>query len=177
LSNSSWLCVGKLLRAHSLQGELFLFLFSGTADWYNPEMEIGTATLPEMEPHEFYKIMSLKKHKDGFIIKLGGIWDRDQSERLSKKFVFIHKNYLESKRGELPFLHEFLNFVVFDKNKAVGRVTGFSSNGAQDLLVVTQSEKSFEIPLVDAFILEINYQSKTIHFDLPEGLILLNEKS
>jgi len=160
-----------------LKGELFLFLFAGTADWFKPNIQIGIATYPEAEPQEFFKILQLKKHKDGFILQLDKVQNRTQSESLSKKFVFIHKNYLESKKGEMPFLSELLNFKVFDKNVPIGQVTGFSSNRAQDILIVTLSENRFEIPFVDAFIKEINYDLKIIHLDIPEGLLSLNEKN
>jgi len=176
LSNK-WVCVGKILRAHSLKGELFLFLFAGSSDWYSPDMEVGLSPYQKQSPKVYLKLESLKPHKNGFIVRFPNITNRNESEILSKQFIFISDDLLVSEKGELPFLHEFLEFVVFNYSSPIGQITGFSSNGAQELLIVTNRDKIYEIPFVPNFIIETNYQNKTLKFELPDGLLELNEKS
>jgi 16S rRNA processing protein RimM len=176
LSSLSWICVGKIKKAHSLKGELFLFLFSKTSDWYEPSIKVGLSEYPTKQPHLFYSIHSLSPHKDGFILSLEGVKDRNHSESLSKLFLCIPEDYLVSTSGELPYLHEFLNFQVLNQGIFVGLVESFSSNGAQDLLCVRaqDSKTLYEIPFVEAFIQEIHYTEKILHLHLPEGLLELN---
>jgi 16S rRNA processing protein RimM len=176
-NSASWICVGKILRAHSLKGELFLFLFTGSWDWYKPGLQVGLGQTQDSIPPLFLKIESLKPHKDGLILRLEGISDRNQSENLSKHFLFIEKSVLTAEVGELPYLYEFLGFEVFNKDQPIGHITNFSSNGAQDLLVVTNEKKTYEIPFVANFILDTCYQKKMIWMSLPNGLLDLNEKS
>lgn len=139
-------------------------------------MQIGLSKVDDKGPETLYELQSLKPHKEGFIAQIKGVQDRNHSEEIAKSFVFIDQNVLQSEVGEMPFLHEFLNFSVFDGPSCIGTVTGFDSNGAQDLILVSLNETLFEIPFVSDFISEIDYTTKTIKFQLPPGLLELNEK-
>jgi len=62
-------------------------------------------------------------------------------------------------------------FKVYDKGTLVGKIIGFSSNNAQDLLIVETSNKEVEIPFVQAFVVKMDSKNKKIEMDLPEGLV------
>ncbi|MCB0412562.1 MAG: ribosome maturation factor RimM, partial [Bdellovibrionales bacterium] len=63
------------------------------------------------------------------------------------------------------------------KGELLGTVVDFSSNGAQDLLVIENSDLRFEAPLVEAYICDMNFEKKALVLDLPEGLIDLYKSS
>jgi ribosomal 30S subunit maturation factor RimM len=75
--------------------------------------------------------------------------------------------------GEVPYLIEFMGFQVIDaKLGAIGEIVGFADNGAQDLIEVKGASGQVHlVPFVDAFIEKILKLEKTIHMNLPEGLI------
>ena len=54
----------------------------------------------------------------------------------------------------------------------------FSTNGQQDLLVLDQAvnNQNIEIPFIKQFVINVDYVTKKIMMDLPEGLIQINEK-
>ncbi len=168
--------VGWIKSAHGIRGELFLRTNADRADWAE---DVDTlALLPKGGTSlEEFKIVSMSPHKDGWIVKLLGVTDRNRAEELAKSSVYIDENLLEAEPGKSVYLKQILGFEVVDKNGLVlGRVRGFSSNGPQDLLNLELAGGGEAlVPLVDAFLVFIDFDKKQITMDLPPGLINLEE--
>jgi 16S rRNA processing protein RimM len=161
--------VGKVKDAHGLRGELYILVFSGDVSWLK---KLQTLELRGKTATTTHSVEKVKPFKQGLILKVPGVNDRTQAEALKGHEFYIPADIFVSKPGETIFLNEILGFMV--KNVAqedIGSVEGFSTNGAQDLLVVTTPAKKVEIPFVEAFIKKIDFKHKTIVMDLPEGLL------
>lgn len=163
--------VGKVKDAHALKGELYILIFSGETSWFKKlkKFSLKTAT-----GQRIYEVERVKPHKEGLILKPKGVEDRNQSEALKGLMFSIPEELLVSKKGETIFLNEILNFAVHDKEQKIGVIKGFSTNTAQDLLLVEGSSQ-YEIPFVEAFIEEIDFEMQIVYMDLPEGLLTLTE--
>jgi 16S rRNA processing protein RimM len=174
--------VGKVRDAHGLKGELFIILFAGEATWAE---ELKTATLvrkervkskdgtfQNVEKTYTFPITRFKPHKNGLIMKVDGIENRTDAEAYAGSLFQVSNEHLTSEPGEKIFLREIEGFEVFENEKVIGKIVGFSSNGAQDLIVVKSDEaEPFEIPLVPDFIENLNFKNKKILMKLPEGLV------
>lgn len=172
--SEEYFLVGKVKDAHGIRGELHLLLFAKRADWAenldkvrlekeNPKTDSDQAELG---------IKKLRPHKSGFIFNSEQLKDRNQAEALKGYLFYIPKSLLVAEQGERPFLIELKGFALIDpENNLLGEVVGFSSNGAQDLLVIKNNKGEFEVPYVDAFILELDYEGRSLKMDLPEGLV------
>ena len=58
------------------------------------------------------------------------------------------------------------------EGELIGEIVDFSSNGAQDLLVVkTTAGHEALVPFVDDFIFNIDFDARQVRMDLPPGLI------
>lgn len=177
MNPSEFRLVGKITHAHGLRGDLFVHLFAKKADWLEKCDDLFLADVSEISDRKFAPqqavIKECKLHKGGLLIKLDGIGDRTRADELLKKFVFIKVETLVSSPGEMLFLQEVLGFGVTDNGQEVGVIVAFSSNGPQDLLVIEskRSGKAFEVPFVEAFLVEVDFQGRCIHMRLPEGLI------
>jgi 16S rRNA processing protein RimM len=160
-----WKNVGKIKDAHSLKGEVYVLVFSKDISWADQleEAQVGEKTL---------KVARWKPYKDGLLIKFETINDRTQAENVKGQIFSISEDLLESDEGDTIYLSEIQNFHIVDAEGAVlGQVTGFSSNTMQDLLVVTKASGGVaEIPFVEDFIVEIDFDAKKIEMDLPEGI-------
>ena len=163
--------IGKIKDAHGLRGDVFIIFFSKDYSWIDLIDEVYIEETP-------YEVIKAAVHKDGLKVQLNGVTDRNQSEALIGKQIYLPADFFFTQdEDEGMFLTEIEKFRVVDKTAGeIGIITGFSSNTAQDLLVVTSpSGHEFEIPFVDAFIVEIDHENKTIQMDLPEGLLDLNQ--
>ncbi|MCS6838493.1 MAG: ribosome maturation factor RimM [Bdellovibrionaceae bacterium] len=203
--NKRWICIGSVLRPHGLRGDLYVRLYAQRADWYQ-----GTPiTLIFNEDYsDFLDARSsspvllrlvcqqIKPHKKNFLMRLEGITHRQEAERLKNFFIFLETHHLQSSDPQQPFLYEFLEATVYDKEKLVGVVASFDFNGTQDLLVVKpiETEKKdtntqgrirlmgypvneyYLIPLIKAFLRSWDPQKKQLILDLPQGLLDINRK-
>ncbi len=161
-----WVQVGKVKDAFHLRGEVYILIFSGEWDWIDDleHCQIGGKT---------YQVKKAREHKDGLVLSLNEVTDRTQAEYLRGKMFCIPQELLISQEGETIYLSEIAGFKVVDSNSQnSGVIESFSSNGDQDLLVlkVEGKVKPVEIPFVEDFIDEIEFENKLIRMNLPEGI-------
>jgi 16S rRNA processing protein RimM len=165
--------VGKIIEAHSLKGDLYVFIFSGDVSWAPKMKKIELRDSPEAQSGTAFQVLRSKPHKKGLILTLG-FKDRTEAEKWEKKFLFVPDELFVSEEGEEPYLVEFEGYSIFNGETDLGPIIGFRDNGAQDLFVVNFQGVEHEIPFVEEFIVEIDDDKKQIHMQLPEGLLELN---
>ncbi len=163
--------IGRVKDAHGLKGELFITLKAGEAPWLKRLKELRL-TPPTPGDARVFAIKSARVHKNGMIVLSPDINGRNEAEALKGWSLEIPSEFLVSKRGEQIYLIEIQNFKLHVSGRGeVGTITHFSSNTAQDLLVVKTKEGEFEIPFVDQFVKGIDYEAQVVEMDLPEGLL------
>jgi 16S rRNA processing protein RimM len=171
----SFKLVGKIKEAHGIRGDFYVLIFSGEFDWLGNLKEFQLEN-PATKEKKILKLKKAKPHKKGFILTAEGIPDRTEAEKYHGFNFSIPTDLLVSKPGETIYLTEIENFTVQDPNgKTLGQIIGFSTNGAQDLLVVKHEGGQADIPFVDAFLKEIKFEEKIVVMDLPEGLFDLDK--
>ncbi len=162
--------VGKVKEAHGLRGDLYILVFSKDISWAS---ELKTFDLgPENGERRTFPVGNCKAFKDGLLIKSPLIQDRTQAEQVRGLMFYIPEELLESEKGETIYLTEIEGFEVRDpQGQTQGRIVGFSSNRAQDLLIVERPDgRKAEIPFVEDFIVEISFEARAVCLDLPEGI-------
>lgn len=173
--------IGKFLHAHGLRGELYLYIFSGDYDWFG---DIEVIYLPAKRNTGLFvefSVKSYRSHKGGILVTLQGVDNRNLSDELSGSEVWIPRDFfITDDSDEKIFLVEIEGFNVFAENRIIGKIIGFTNNGAQDLIIVKPEvtiKENYEIPFVPEFIDEIDYDNKLVKMNLPEGLLELHSVS
>lgn len=170
--------VGKVREAHGLKGDLYVVIFSGDISWAKRMKKFGLKAKDE-EHIGTFNVERTKPFKKGIIVKAAEVSDRTEAENLEHLEFFIEDDLLVSKPGENIYLSEILNFKLKDpEHKTLGDIVAFSSNGVQDLLVISVEgqEKKVEVPFVEAFIKKIDFKHQVVVMDLPEGLFDLENQ-
>lgn len=162
--------VGWVQSAHGIRGEIFVRLSAGSADWLD-ELEVFYLLTPEASELTKHSVSYARPHKDGLIVKLDDVKDRNRSEELRKSSVYIDSELLTAEEGEQIYLSQILGFEVVDRGTPVGKISGFATNGEQDLLEVG----SALIPFVDDFIVEIDFEKRIVNMTLPDGLLSIED--
>ncbi len=161
--------IGKVLNAHGIRGDIYCIVFSGDTTWISKTKSLNLGD-------ESFEILKIKAFKKGFIATLSGFTDRNKAEEYKGSEVWADASLFVSANGEAIYLNELISFKVIDKILGdIGLITAFSSNSLQDLLVISHNSKSFEIPFVKDFIINIDFEKKEILTQLPEGLLEINE--
>jgi 16S rRNA processing protein RimM len=169
---SKWKKVGKIKDAHGLRGDLHVLVFSKDASWAE-DLKIAALGVTEDEKAlKTYSIEKWKPFKEGLLLKFENVPDRTAAEKLKGQLFFIPEELLTSEEGETIYLSEIEGFEVIDhQGVKLGKIVGFSNNQAQDLLVVEKvSGGQAEIPFVEDFIVDINFENRQVQMDLPEGI-------
>lgn len=166
--------IGKVKEPHGLKGDLYVLVFSKDTTWL-PKLKNLKLKSPAGE-ELVGEVQSKKPYKDGFLVKLKEVSDRNHSEKVKGFEVWISEDLLVSQKGETIYLNEILGFEVFLIDHCVGSVESISSNGPQDILVIRNEEHVFEVPFVQPFILNLDFEQKRIVMDFPEGLMNLDEQ-
>jgi 16S rRNA processing protein RimM len=167
--------VGWVKQAHGIRGELFVQLYAGKADWLS-DLNSVSLLAPGDSTLKTWDVEVCRPHKEGLILKVKGVSDRNTSETMRKSGVYIPQEMLVADEG--LFLGQILNFKVVDLHGVVlGEIIGFASNGVQDLLRLKR-ENGVEalIPFVDAFVANIDFDNHQVKMDLPQGLLDLEEE-
>ncbi len=178
-NNSQLHCVGWVKDAHGLRGDLYVQLFAKSADWLSEATQlylekVGSVT-GAVAPTAF-DIEKATPFKDGLKVKLASFVDRTFAEGWRKAKVYILSELLVAHPGDRVFLDQLQDFTVWDNGVAVGVVRGFGTNGAQDLLRVERvGGGEALVPLVDAYIVRIDFDNLKIMMDLPPGLLTVEE--
>ena len=171
-------CVGWVKQAHGIRGELFVQLYAGSADWLN-HLDGIFLLAPSEDSIKKWEVEVCRPHKDGLILKVKGIADRNLSETMKRTGVYVPDEWLETADDdEEMYLKEVLGFEIIDTSDVLlGKITGFASNRMQDLLHVLRPDGTEAlIPFVEAFIVHIDFDKQQVKMDLPPGLIDLEEK-
>ncbi len=194
LKSATQIKVGKIFESKGLRGEVKVLFFSGAPTWIKEVTELHLSPKPISltaiaDPAKFkiYKIESRSKtsQPDRLVFKLEGVNDRNQSDALKGTEVFVDEDLFESEKGGEIYLREILGFVMVDiaqkseteatRGLVIGTIVEFESNGVQDIAVVAQENGDRAlVPLIKAFIENINFEKKIIEMNLPEGLTEIN---
>lgn len=166
--------VGKIIDAHALKGEVYFLSFANDITWLEEGHEL-TLESYKVGGQKNFTVSAFRPFKEGALIKFEGIDSRNQSEELKGAIVYIHEDNFVSDEGETIYLREVLGFAVTDEQgQSLGKVKDFSSNGMQDLLIINNGKFSYEVPFVDDFIVEIQFENSTIVMNFPLDLMDIN---
>ncbi len=175
-SNKKNVKIGKILEPKGLRGEVKVLFLSGDASWAEEiiTLELHDPKSGKITVHNVEKLTATSQ-ADRVCFKLSEINDRNSSERVKGFEVFASEDLFESSPGEEIFLREILGFTIYDQENVIGEVTGFDSNGLQDLLVVkNESGESVLLPFIKEFIVKIDFKNRTVKMNLPPGLLEIN---
>ncbi len=171
--SSDLLLVGKVIRPHGLRGLLRITTYSESED---SSLQAGTVffktVLGEIRKHA---VISLKAHKNVFLMKLKGLESRDKAEEYKSAEILIEKESLAQK-DDAYFWHELLGLEVYlEDGKFLGTITQIIPTEGNDIYVVKNGKREVLIPAVYDVIKEIDLEYKKMTISPNEGLLDLYE--
>ncbi|PID87769.1 MAG: 16S rRNA processing protein RimM [Bacteroidia bacterium] len=167
--------IGEIIKPHGYKGEVFIRL--------NQEIISAKETeyvFLKMEGYmiPFFFASPVKPFKDGFLIHFEEINTPEEARALSNIEVYLEAEKTETDNGDSGmFMEENTEgFDVFDGDKYIGTAGDFLPVPSNPLLVVFGlKNEEILIPYSDRFIRTIDHRERKIIFELPEGLVELND--
>ena len=159
--------LGKITSPVGIKGEMRVYSYLDELTRFS---DIGEVLLDGRR----VKVEKVRFQKNMAVIKLAGIDDRNASELLRGKDLFIEKSELDL--GEDTYFTDELTgcAVVDGEGNKLGTLAEVIANPAHDLYRVEREDgSSFLMPAVKAFITAFEPENRLIRVSLPEGLTSL----
>jgi len=161
--------IGHVIRPHGLTGQLKIVSYSGSEETF---FRAGSVFL-SLEKKELFenKVVSLKRQRSAYILRLSHINSIDAAERYKGAEILISKEFLKKDRDEF-FWYELIGLNVYlQSDKYLGVLKSIFSTGANDVYVVEGEEREYLIPAIHQVIKEINIIDKKIIILPIKGLL------
>ena len=137
-----YLLVGEIIRPHGVRGELAMKIFTDF-----PERLAQHEMLYLGEQRTAYRLLGVRKHRSALLIKLQGISDRNDADRLRKLAVNIDiKNAVPLAEGEHYLFQLWGMQVVTEEGDVLGRIEDVLETGANDVYVVNGTRGEILLP-------------------------------
>lgn len=160
--------VGKITSAVGIKGELRVYPYTDVPERFS---EIKTIQIEQ----ELYQIEKVSYRKGMVVLKVRGIEDRTAAELQRDKKLYIDKEELWEIPEDTYFVSDLLGCAVYNEDgMQIGILSDVIQNSAQDLYEIkTAEDKTFLIPAVKEFILDVDIAKRKIIVHLIEGLVQL----
>lgn len=154
-----FLVIGKFRRPHGLMGEMFFEVMTDFPDRLKHGKEIFVG-----ETHELMKIQSSRAHRDGLLLSLEGINDRDLAAIYTNQLVFVKIDQVPALEEGRYYHHELIGMLVDNESgNRLGIIQEILETGANDVLVIiTKEGKEILLPAVDEVIIRVDMESRSM---------------
>lgn len=167
--------MGRIVRPHGVTGEIKVAPETDDPDRFRQLKSILVGE--NSSSTKSFDILSVRlqpsKYGITVLLALSGVNDRQAAERLNKLKVYADENDLPPlEEGEFYYSDLIGLAVVTNEEADIGEVKDVIEGPGQDLLVIKRSSGAeVMIPLVEAFVVEIDFDQGKIILDPVEGLL------
>lgn len=160
--------IGKIVNTHGLKGEIKVIPWTNTPEVFEDIEYIYVKGREEAK----FDISNIKYQKNNIILRLKGINDISEAEKLKNSIITADREQLgELEEGEY-YITDLIDCTVEAEDGSVyGLVKDVINTGSSDIYVVKRDEmKDLLIPVIDDVVLNIDIEAKRITVRLMEGL-------
>ena len=157
--------IGQIVNTVGLKGEIKIYSFSENLQRFQDLKEIFVED-------KLFIIEKSRVQKNTVVLKLENIDSTEVAEGYRNKFVYILEETLEELPEDAYYIKDLLGLEVYEKNgEKLGSVSDIIKGPGQDLYEIKGEDKTFLLPGVKEFILDIDLAKKRIIVDPPKGLL------
>jgi 16S rRNA processing protein RimM len=176
--------IGRVLKPRGLRGELKVHILCNGPEHFEECIAAGPVrvwrdrsggTTPSSATPHSIQIASLRFHGGHALVSFTGFDTVEAAEALRGCLIGLSQEDLPPPEEDAYYHQDLEGLAVVDADGALlGAVESVVENPAHDMLLVKPEEtesRAFQIPLVEAFVLDIDLAGGRIVVSLPEGLI------
>ena len=175
-NTSPFVQVGHIVRSQGLKGELKVLFESDDFETINQLQVVYLRN----ERGDLYPCRIANRRVEGkgnkisFFVQFENIADRSSAEVLKNKAIYVERQVADLLFTETEDPTDLIDFEVLnEQNKSIGYVIDLMDSGAQVVITVATTSGSLLIPLVDEYVIEVDYDAETIrckNLEILEGL-------
>lgn len=163
-----FLAVGKLRRAHGVQGEMIMEVLTDFPERLRPGSKLTIGT-----PGQLVRLRSVRPHNQFMLVSFEGYTDPERVRPFVNQLVQVPVD----DRPPLPegeyYQHQLIGLSVVDESgRSLGRVKQILETGANDVYIVQATDgKEILLPAIDPVILSIDLEEGVMRVHLLPGLL------
>lgn len=162
--------VGVITRPHGVRGELKVRLhFEGSQALGNAEHLVLES--PKGDAQKFV-VESVRGSSKGPILALVGVDGREAAELLRGHTIWVERALLPPLEEGEYYLVDLVGCSLCCEGTSLGRISAVRPDPSVDTMVVQLSDGTTgEVPIVDAWVGEVDLQARTVQLNSLDGLI------
>lgn len=163
------LTIGTIVGTHHLLGTVKV-----NSIFEDFEAIIGEKIL--IERAENKKILTVKNIKrineKKLLVNFDEINNIDKAKEINGFKIKIRRDLLPEKNKNEFYMTDLFGMDVFEKNLKIGEVLDIIETAAHEILVIkdVENNKEFLIPLIEEFVVNIDFENNKINVNLIEGM-------
>lgn len=162
--------VGQIVNTFGVKGMLKVKPFTDDANRFE---ELKKVYICKKEKLEEVEIEEVKYHKDMVLLKVKGIDDMSEAEKVKGLYLKIDRKNAKKLPKDTYFIADLLGLEVYsDREELLGKVDDIFRTGANDVYVVKDEKgKQLLLPGISEVIKEIDLEKEKIIVHLLKGLV------
>lgn len=161
--------IGQISNTHGLKGELKVRPYTESAKRFEKIEKV----LIKKDDKNFdeYIIETVRYQKDIVLLKLKGVDDIEQAERLKGQNLSIPREDAKELEENEFFIADLIGCNVYAQDEKVGELIDVFTAGASDVYVVKRNgKKDLLLPATESVVKNIDLENKRIDVEIPRGL-------
>lgn len=164
--------VGKLLKAHGLNGEAKIQIDEQYIDQIVQTRYFFVKKGDGIQPLFIEYFRGVHAH----IVKFEALNNREQLRHYTGASLFLKEAdatliYNPAKDNSKSVYERFLGYILFNESSEVGKIQQIDQYAHQDIAQVDHQGKLVRIPMVEQWIINVDENKKMLTMGLPEGLL------
>lgn len=162
--------VGQIVNTFGVKGMLKVKPFTDDANRFE---ELKKVYICKKEKLEEVEIEEVKYHKDMVLLKVKGIDDMNEAEKIKGLYLKIDRKNAKKLPKDTYFIADLLGLQVYsDTGELLGKVDDIFRTGANDVYVIKDEKgKQLLLPGIPDVIKEIDLEKEKIIVHILKGLI------
>lgn len=166
--------IGRVSGTHHLKGTIKV-----SSNFNELHLLSGNKVILTLKNQEkkVLSILEIKRINDKMIlIDFEEIKNKSEATKLIGAEVHVRRDLLGDINEEDFYSEDLVAMEVINSdNNILGKVEAVLETGAHDILIVNEGKEELMIPLVELYVLDINFKTRIIKVDVPEELININK--
>ena len=161
--------IGRIIRSHGLTGRIKVLSYLESQDVLDDLTEISVGR--DVQEAVTFPLDSVQTGKECFILKLGGVEDKDAASRLVGSSLWMPLQKMKTLPPGEYYWHEIIGLqVVTEEGRILGRIESVFPTGGNDVYVCRGNEKEILLPAIDDVIRKIDMDQRMVVVRLLKGL-------
>ena len=161
--------IGRIIRSHGLTGRMKVQCYLESQDVLDNLAEVSVGR--RVQETETFPLDSVQTGRECFILKLGGIEDKDAASGLVGSSVWMPLEKMKKLPDGEFYWREIIGLeVITEEGRILGRIESVFPTGSNDVYVCRGTEKEILLPAIGEVVRKIDMDRRMMVVRLLKGL-------